>query len=107
LAVNPDNAALLAVVGQGRLAVGRPADAANVLRRLVEKQPQSADAHFLLAQAYQAVGDQGGYRVELEKTLELAPDRLPAKFQLAFCFICLHMVQFIYIFKYASPFMIV
>ena len=83
LARNPDNVALMAIVGQGRLAVGRPADAANVLRRLAEKQPRSADAHYLLARAYQAAGDQVGYRAELEKTLELAPDRLPAKLRLA------------------------
>ena len=83
LPLEPNNPALLAVVGQARLAAKRPQQAAEVLRILVGKQPQSADAHRLLAEAYRQLGDQPSYKTQLEKALALEPQQVNTKLQLA------------------------
>jgi putative PEP-CTERM system TPR-repeat lipoprotein len=79
----PSDPDLLEVVGQARLALGRAADAAVSFRALAELQPKSAQAHWLLAAAYQDLGDQARFRKELETTLGIDPEHIEAKLSLA------------------------
>jgi Flp pilus assembly protein TadD len=73
LALRPD--LLAAAVNLGRLyAIGKSFDkAAEVLKPAVEKHPESADAHFLLAEAYLQTGKYDESAVHFRETLRLDP----------------------------------
>ena len=45
--------------------------------------PQNAGVHYLMARALRADGDVAGYKSELRRTLELNPDDVRAKIDLA------------------------
>ena len=53
------------------------------LEQLIEQQPDSAQAHFLLARAYAGLKDRPGMREELETAIELAPKHFAARLALA------------------------
>ncbi len=79
---HPDNPDLLTVVGQAQLLAGQPEDAAVTFRSLVRIEPESVDAHYLLATTYRTLGDGRRLRQEVEKILQIQPDHLPAKLTL-------------------------
>jgi Flp pilus assembly protein TadD len=75
--------AVLEVTALSQLAQKQFPEAKYSLERLVEKIPDSAEVHFLLARAYAGVGDRASMRGELERTIELAPEHLAARLALA------------------------
>jgi Flp pilus assembly protein TadD len=78
-----DDPRLLRVLGQAQLAQGDGAAAKATLKQLVAIQPQSADAHFLLAKAHALLGDGAGATAELESAVKLEPNQLQARLALA------------------------
>lgn len=82
LGKHPDDLGLLEVVGRARLAVGRAADAAIVLRKLTEALPDSAQAHYFLANSYRALNDTTRFRRNLARVLEIDPEHLQANLTL-------------------------
>ena len=77
---NPD---VLDVMARAQLAQKQYPEAKYGLEQLIEQQPNSAQAHFLLAQAYAGLGDRAGLKRELETTIELAPRHFAARLALA------------------------
>lgn len=59
------------------------AEANASLSRIVELVPNNPAAHFQFAMAKAELGDMKGYRNELQKTLEIAPDYTSARIRLA------------------------
>lgn len=75
--------AVLEVMALTQLAQQRYPEAKYDLQQLIEQQPNSAQAHFLLARAYAGLGDRAGLRKELERATELAPRYFAARLALA------------------------
>ena len=75
--------AVLEVMALTQLAQQRYPEAKYDLQQLIEQQPHSAQAHFLLARAYAGLGDRAGLRRELERATELAPRYFAARLALA------------------------
>jgi len=75
--------AVLEVMALSQLAQKQFIEAKYSLEQLIKRQPESAQAHFLLARAYAGLGDRVGLREELEKTIELAPRDFAAHLVLA------------------------
>ena len=76
------NPGVLATFGGVQLASGEFAAAKFTFQQLVNLQPKVAQAHYLLARAYDGLNDQKGLKTELEQTLALAPEHLLAKMAL-------------------------
>jgi len=70
--------AVLEVMALSQLAQKQFSEAKNSLERLVEEQPNSAQFHFLLSQAYGGLKDISGMRKELETAIALAPGYIAA-----------------------------
>lgn len=73
-----NNPHFLAAVGEAQMAAGEAANAVRTFRKIVEQRPQSARAHYLLANAHAANKDQKGLGDALFKGLKLQPDHLLA-----------------------------
>lgn len=63
----PDDAALLAALGQLALAQGRPQDALRDLGAALERQPKATRLHYPLGMAYRALGRLDEARAHLEQ----------------------------------------
>jgi putative PEP-CTERM system TPR-repeat lipoprotein len=75
--------AALEVMALAQLAQKQYPEAKYGLEQLIEQQPDSAQAHFLLANAYAGLGDRAGLKRELERTIELVPRHFAARLALA------------------------
>ena len=59
-------------------AAGNGAEAAALVRKLIEREPDSVDLHFALARALALTDDRAGLQQALERVLALEPDHLGA-----------------------------
>ena len=75
---NKDNPALLLVLGRAQLGAAKPGEATATLEHLERLRPQLPAVHFLLANAYGMFGNNKKLIAELDRTLELDPDFVPA-----------------------------
>jgi len=75
---HPRDRVLLGVVGLARLRLGRAREAKLNFRSLVDLQPESAAAHYLLALAFRDSGDVARFRSQLEQVLARDPGHLRA-----------------------------
>ncbi len=73
---------VLEVMARTRLVQKQYPEAERILKQLIVKQPDSAQAHFLLAQTYAWLGRPKLVREELERTIELAPGYFAARLTL-------------------------
>lgn len=69
----------LKVMGMAQLQQKKYAEAKVTLEQLVTKAPKSAEAHYLLAQAYGGLNKAAQVEKELGKALELNPDYFQAR----------------------------
>jgi putative PEP-CTERM system TPR-repeat lipoprotein len=76
---HPRDQVLLAVSGLARLRLGRAREAKLNFRSLVDLQPESAAAHYLLALAFRDSGDAARFKDQLEQVLARDPGHLRAK----------------------------
>ncbi|MEO5732620.1 MAG: tetratricopeptide repeat protein, partial [Rubrivivax sp.] len=74
----PDNAELLARLGQALLEVGNTNQAQAALQRAIVIEPRSFLARLRLAEAHLAAGNPGGARTQVDRAMELAPDTFAA-----------------------------
>lgn len=82
---NPsENPMILLSLGQSQLARNLLKDAKVTLSLLVRQQPNSATAHYLLARAYDGLGEQSSMRQHINKALELDPTHQPSLLALAY-----------------------
>jgi len=77
------NPLVLNVLGQSQLAQRSAADAKVTFDRLIEVQPESAQAHYLLALAHAQLGNTQKLEMELKKTIAFETNHLPARLALA------------------------
>jgi len=70
---------LLTVIAEAQLAGSEPGAAVETLETLVRTTPDSAQAHYLLAQAYAVSGRGDRVKAELREALRLEPDYFLAK----------------------------
>ena len=75
--------AVLEVMALSQLAQKQYSRAKVGLETLAEKEPDSVQAHLLLARAYAGLGDSASLKKELERSLELAPRNFAARLALA------------------------
>ncbi|MEZ5573013.1 MAG: PEP-CTERM system TPR-repeat protein PrsT [Halioglobus sp.] len=73
----------LEVTGMAQLAMKDNDNALLTLQRLVERTPNSADAHYLLAMAANGTGDSQQTRKQLQQAVKLNPEHVPALVGLA------------------------
>ncbi len=74
-----DHPEVLEVLGQAQLGQRASAEARTTFNRLVELQPNSAQAHYLLALAYAQHNNAKALKAELEKSINLDKDHLNAR----------------------------
>ena len=74
-----DNPLVLSLMGEIQLALGDNQAASLTLNQLIQAQPDSAEAHFLLAKAYAALNKPQELENELLKTIQLSPEHLYAR----------------------------
>jgi len=74
---------VLEVMALSQLAQKQYYEAKYSLEQLIERQPDSAQAHFLLAQAHAGLGELAELKGELERTVGLAPRDFAARLALA------------------------
>jgi putative PEP-CTERM system TPR-repeat lipoprotein len=79
----PNEPVTLELVGKSYLATGRFDEAVVALRDLAAAVPQSAEAQFLLAQAYAGLKQVEPWKGALEKAIQQKPDFTQANLQLA------------------------
>lgn len=79
LAVLPGDLQLLDAVGRAQSANGEHNQAQSTFSRLAALQPQSAQPHWRMANAYLAEGKREAAGQSLRKALKLQPDLLPAQ----------------------------
>lgn len=77
------NPLVLTVLGQSQLAQRAATDAKITFDRLIDLQPESAQAHYLLALAHAQLGNTQKLELELKKTIALESNHLPARLALA------------------------
>ncbi len=77
------NPLVLNVLGRSQLAQRAATDAKVTFDRLVALQPESAQAHYLLALAHAQLGNIQKLETELKKTIALESKHLPARLALA------------------------
>lgn len=75
---NSEDPRVLQLIGRAQIAARKPGEAARALEKLVRIQPNSAAAHYLLAQSYALLGNRQRMQEALQKTLELDPKLLVA-----------------------------
>ncbi|QBQ54473.1 XrtA/PEP-CTERM system TPR-repeat protein PrsT [Nitrosococcus wardiae] len=71
--------ALLSVMGTAQLETNQAASAVGTFQKLVEVQPQSAQAHYLLAKAYSAQNHRNKLREAIDQALKLDPNHALSK----------------------------
>ena len=76
------NPEVLSLIGELQLASKEFASAKSTFKQLIELQPKMAQPHFFLARAYHGLGDQVGFKAELNRALDLSPNYVPAKIAL-------------------------
>lgn len=74
-------------LGMVSLAQNRYEDARFYLESLVQQQPDSSRAHYLLSRAYARLEENKRWRTELERSLELDPDNYLARKALAYAYL--------------------
>ncbi len=84
-AENPETPADLVEHGKSRALAGMYDVAIQSFRKAIEKQPDYAEAHFGLACACCAVGEQEEAEAEFRKALELDPVHARAHGELGYC----------------------
>lgn len=77
-AASPNSPDALALLGRIQLAAGEKQNALATYSKLAYKLPKSAMAHYGLAKAHAAMGDEKATRAALQKALELKPDYVEA-----------------------------
>jgi putative PEP-CTERM system TPR-repeat lipoprotein len=75
--------AVLDIVARSQLARKKFSNAKRTLKKLISKEPRSADAHFLMSQVYAGLGEDKNMRKELETALRYAPDHFAARLAVA------------------------
>src|SRR5439155_16588702 len=80
---NPKNVEALLQRGEIRLKGGRLSDAQNDLNEVLKVQPDSAEAHYVLARLRRAQKSPASERQELDEVLTLKPALLNARLDLA------------------------
>ncbi|MEX2647811.1 MAG: XrtA/PEP-CTERM system TPR-repeat protein PrsT [Alphaproteobacteria bacterium] len=78
----PDNPLVLQTQGMAQLQAGEARAAAGTLERLVRVAANSWEAHYLLAQAYAATGENGRVIAELTEAVRINPAARPANISL-------------------------
>ena len=73
LKVAPHNLSVMLAVGRAQLGAGKP-EAVQTLNRLVERLPDTPNAHYFYAQAQARFGDISGARQSLQRVLVLKPN---------------------------------
>lgn len=76
---NATHPGLLQMLGQVYLATRQPAGAVVEFQKLATVRPTDANAHYLLAQAYAAAGDQQKSSAALDRALQFDPGMFPAQ----------------------------
>jgi putative PEP-CTERM system TPR-repeat lipoprotein len=74
---------VLELMSLSQLAKGDFVEARNTLEQFIQLQPRSAVAHHWLANAFEGQNKPKQMRTALEKSIELAPEYLPARLALA------------------------
>jgi len=77
-----DHPEVLHVLGQAQLAQRNTTGALTTFNRLIELQPKSAQAHFLLGLAHAQLNDAKTLKAELDKTIKLNSDHFGARLAL-------------------------
>lgn len=75
---SPGSPEALGLLGRTQLAAGEKENALVTYTRLTGLAPKSAPAHYGLAQAHEAMGDEKATRAELTKAIEIQPDYIDA-----------------------------
>lgn len=73
-----DNSDLLAIAAAAGLLIGEENQSRLILRKLEDSEAETADVHYLLALAYQALGDQSSADTRLARSLAADSEFLPA-----------------------------
>lgn len=76
------NPEVLSLIGELQLASKEFASAKGTFKRLIELQPKNAESHFFLARAYYGLENQDKFKIELNKSLDLSPNYVPANIAL-------------------------
>jgi tetratricopeptide (TPR) repeat protein len=84
---NPKDTDALLQRAELRLRSGKPDEAERAAREVLHFRPDSATAHFVLAEADRAKGLQNTQRQELQQALRLTPAMLPARLALVTSFL--------------------
>lgn len=80
--IHKDNPSILNIIAAAQIAQNEFSQAKITIKRLIEVQPGSAEAHYLMANTYLGLDSRKEAQVELEKSVILAPDSLPARLTL-------------------------
>lgn len=79
LSLAPNTPLLLNYLGQAQLQSGLPDQAIGTFKHWTDVQPQSSEAHFMLALAYSKANDKENLKTELNQVIALAPKHFRAK----------------------------
>jgi tetratricopeptide (TPR) repeat protein len=74
-AIVPADVELAADLGAAYEAAGRPGDAIEMYRRIIEQDPLYADVRLRLAQLLRDRGDESGARSQIDAALTIQPNR--------------------------------
>jgi putative PEP-CTERM system TPR-repeat lipoprotein len=80
--IHKDNPSVLNIIAAAQMALKEFSQAKITIKRLIEVQPGSAEAHYLMATTYLGLDSRKEAQIELEKSVILAPDFLPARLTL-------------------------
>lgn len=84
---------VLELISLAQLAKGDYNGAKNTLEQFIQIQPNSPQAHHRLATVYGGMNKPKEMRVELEKTIAMAPEYLPARFVMARLLLSSHELE--------------
>ncbi len=84
---------VLELVSLAELAKGDYSGAVSTLKQLTRLQPNSPQAHYRLASAYGGMNKPKEMRLELEKSVELAPEYFSARLALAKLLLSSHEIE--------------
>jgi putative PEP-CTERM system TPR-repeat lipoprotein len=74
---------VLTVIAQSELAKSEFSAAKITSEKLLKQEPDSAQAHYLIANAYAGLGEKQKMQRELKEALRISPDHFPARLTLA------------------------
>jgi putative PEP-CTERM system TPR-repeat lipoprotein len=80
--IHKDNPSVLNIIAVAQIAQKEFSQAKITIKRLIEVQPGSAETHYLMATTYLGLDSRKEAQAELEKSVILAPDFLPARLTL-------------------------